>query len=141
MRRRRYLTTAGGWFGLVQLAGCLDVLPTGARDSPTYPGGTLVVENTSESGLQVAVTIVEDEWSSTLETTVPGEDTVVREEFVTANQGDVVTLAAVIGGDGEPSTFEFLPAGGEGDAPPEVAHLTIQNAVEASATWTATPGS
>ena len=124
----------------MQLAGCLDALPTGAGDSPTFPGGTLVVENTAESGLQVAVTVVEDEWSSTLETTVPGEDTVVREEFVTANQGDVVTLAAVIGGDGEPTTFAYLPAGGASDAPPEVAHLTIQNAVEASATWTATPG-
>ena len=50
------------------------------------------------------------------------------------------SCCAVLGGEGEPTTFEFLPAGGEADAPPEVAHLTIQNDVEESARWIATPG-
>lgn len=140
MRRRRYLATVAGWFGLSTLAGCLNALPGVGDNSPEYPGGSLVIENTAEASFQVAVEVVEEEWPASLRTSVSGGETLVRREFVTASEGDVVTLAAILGGEGEQTTFEFLPAGGEADAPPEVAHLTVQNDVEGSARWIATPG-
>lgn len=140
MNRRRFLAAAGGGLGLAVLSGCTGFLETDGNETPEHPGGTLVVENTGNSSLTVSVWVVEERFSGTLDTTVEGGATVVEREFVTASAGDVVTLAARIGDEGEPTTFEFLPGGGEGDAPPEIARLSVENAVEASATWTASEG-
>jgi hypothetical protein len=79
--------------------------------------------------------------SRKLGATVSGGETLIRREFVTAEPGDVVTLTALLGSERNRVDFQFLPAGGaDGDAPPEVACLTFENAVEASATWSATGG-
>ena len=141
MQRRRYLGSIGVVLGSASCAGCLGVLPSGnGSGGPEYPGGTLVVENTGDATVDVSVTTSSEEYDASLDASVGGGETLVRREFVTAESGDVVTLAAQLGDEGEPLEFEFLPAGGEGDSPPEVARLTVENAVEASATWTATEG-
>jgi hypothetical protein len=80
------------------------------------------------------------EYDASLDTSVTGGETLTRREFVTAESGDVVTLVAQLGSEGDPIEFQFLPAGGDGDSPPEVARLTFENAVEANATWTAISG-
>lgn len=137
MQRRRYLTTvATGLAGGV--AGCVDRLP-GGENEPSYPGGTLVVENAGDASVRVTVTATPDAFEATLDTDVAGGATVVRRAFVTGDPGDIATLEARLGETGDPISFQFLPAGSD-DAPPEVARLTFENAVEASATWTATRG-
>lgn len=140
MRRRQYLAVCSGSLGMVSLSGCTGLLSTGNGDTPEYPGGTLVIENTGDNDLDVSVSVVEAEFSAALDKTVPTGKTVIERDFVTASEGDIVTLGAQIGDDGDPTTFEFLPASGADDAPPEVARLTIQNTVEESASWTATEG-
>lgn len=140
MRRRQYLAMISGSLSLLSLSGCTSFLPTGNDDDPNYPGGTLVIENTGENDVDLSVSVVEEEFSASLDTTVPAGETSIEREFVIASEGDIATLTAQIGDEGEPTTFEFLPAGGEDDAPPEVARLTIENAVEESASWTATEG-
>jgi hypothetical protein len=80
-----------------------------------------------------------DQYNASLDTAVAGGETIVRREFVTAEQGDIVTLEALLGETGESLSFQFLPEGSD-DNPPEVAELTFENAVEASASWTATSG-
>jgi hypothetical protein len=137
--RRQYLTTVGSCLSAGFISGCVGILPTDSTDSD-YPGGTVVVENTSDASLSVSVTVVEDGYDASIETTLSGGETLVEREFVTVDEGAVITLAARIGDSGDPTTFRFLPAGGEDDTPPEVARLTIENAVEASATWTAMGG-
>lgn len=139
MHRRKYITALGGSLALVSLSGCAGILPTSSDDDPEHPGGTLVVENTADSALGVTVSIVQRDDSPQVETDVPAGETVTEREFISAPEGEVVTLSAVIGDDGDPTTFDFLPGGGE-DAPPEVAQLSIENSVEESATWTARPG-
>ncbi|WP_302081038.1 hypothetical protein [Salinibaculum rarum] len=139
MQRRQYFRATVGCFGAVSLSGCSGILP-GGNQNPEYPGGTLVVENTGDSPARVSVNTKLDQYDASLDTEVAGGETVVRREFVTADEGDIVTLKAQIGKTGELLRFQFLPAGGE-DSPPEVAQLTFENAVEASATWTATSGS
>jgi hypothetical protein len=89
--------------------------------------------------LEVSVSVANRDDSPQFETDIPVGETVTEREFITASEVEIVTLSAVIGGEGEPTTFEFLPGGGN-DAPPEIAHLSIENAVEKSATWTARPG-
>ncbi len=120
---------------------CRDA-PSEGDSAPEYPGGTLWVYNTSQSDLSITVTTVDHSPSATLETTIPAGETVIRREFISTAPGTAATLAARIGDDGEQKTFEFLPDGGgdESDAPPEYARLTIENAVEASAEWTAREG-
>ncbi|WP_229125061.1 hypothetical protein [Halapricum desulfuricans] len=141
MRRRRYLGTIGAVLGSVSSAGCMGLAPLGhGNESPEYPGGTLVVENTDQAAVDVSVTASPEEYDASLDTTVGDGEILVRREFVTAERGDVVTLAAQLREEGVPIEFQFLPAGGDGDSPPEVARLTVKNAVEASATWTATKG-
>jgi hypothetical protein len=140
MHRRGVLAGLGGVLGVVPVAGGTGVDAPNSTDTPGYPGGTLVVDNAGSSALQVSVTTPAENRSASLDTTVEPGATTVRHAFVTAADGEVVTLAAQIGGDGDPTTFEFLPAGGEDGTPPEVARLTIQNAVEASAAWAATTG-
>jgi hypothetical protein len=93
-----------------------------------------------DSPVRVSVSTKLDQYDASLDTEVAGGETVVRREFVTADEGDIVTLEAQLGNTGELLRFQFLPAGGE-DSPPEVAQLKFENAVEASATWTATSGS
>lgn len=139
MNRRQVLAT-GSTVAVLSLAGCPG-LPTD-DSAPDYPRGSLYVYNTSESALSVAVWTVDRSPRRTRETTVPAGEHVVVREFVSASPGTAVTLAARIGDDGEPTRFEFLPnGGGEGsDAPPEYARLTVRNAVEESATWTAREG-
>lgn len=124
---------------MLSLAGCAGVL-SGGSSSPEYPGGTLVVENTGDNPVRVSVNTKLDQFDAALDTEVAGGETVVRREFVTAESGDIVTLEALLGETGERIRFQFLPAGGDEDAPPEVAQLTFESAVEASATWTATSG-
>lgn len=137
MQRRHYLTAvAAGVAGGV--AGCIDRLP-GGTDGPAYPGGTLVVENTGDATVGVTVTASPEAFQASLDTDVEGGATVVRRAFVTGEPGDIATLSARLGETGDPLSFQFLPAG-SADAPPEVARLTFENAVEASATWTATRG-
>ncbi|MFB6111757.1 MAG: hypothetical protein ABEJ35_04385 [Halobacteriaceae archaeon] len=140
MHRRRYLAALTASLGATGLAGCVGVLPTPDETEARYPGGTLVVENTGDDALEVGVSVVEEQYDASLETTVPAGERVVVEEFVTAASGTVVTLAGQVGADGEPVRFEFLPGGGSGSVPPEVAVFEVENAVEASATWTATAG-
>ena len=137
--RRRFLETVGSVFGIASVSGCLGILAN-ERTDPAYPGGTVVVENTIERSLTVSITVVENGYDATLETTMSGGGTRVRREFVSADAGDVITLAARLGDDDDPTAFEFFPAGGENNARPEVAQLTIQNAVEARAVWTARRG-
>jgi hypothetical protein len=122
----------------VSLSGCLGLFPGDTR-SPEYPGGSLVVENTGTAPVRVSVETKVAQYNATLDTDVPGGEQIVREEFVTADMGDIVTLEARLGETGDWIRFQFLPAGGD-DYAPEVAHLTFENAVEASATWTATSG-
>jgi hypothetical protein len=138
MERRRYLCAIGGCLGAPSVSGCIGSLP-GSNQEPEYPGGTLVVENTGNNAVPVSVETKLDQYDASLDTEVAAETTVVRREFVTANQGEIITLVAQLGSTGDEIRFQFLPAGGE-DAPPEVAQLTFENAVEASATWTATSG-
>lgn len=138
MHRRRVLRGVGGCLTAVSLAGCAGVLPGGDQD-PEYTGGTLVVKNTGDNSVQVSVSTKLDQYDASLDTAVAGGETIVRREFVTAEQGDIVTLKALLGETGEPLRFQFLPEGSD-DNPPEVAELTFENAVEASASWTATGG-
>lgn len=140
MHRRRFLTATTGCTALLSLSGCAGILPATNAENPDFPGGTLVIENTGDSPLDVTISVAEDRFSATLDATVPAGETVVERRFVTASEGDIATLTARIGADGEPTTFEFLPAGGTNDSPPEVARLSIENAVEESATWTAVAG-
>lgn len=139
MNRRQFLTL-GASGGVLSITGCIG-FPMG-DSTPEYPGGTLLVSNTSRSELSVTITTVDYSPPMTLETTIPSGELVILREFVSTSPGTVVTLAARIGDEGEPKEFEFLPNGGgdESDAPPEYARLTIQNAVEESATWTAREG-
>ena len=140
MRRRQYLVTIGFVLGSTSVTGCTGLIPLGKESaSPEFPGGTLIIENTGSTAVDVSVTVRTDGYDTSLDVSVSGGKTLLRREFVTAEKGDIVTLAALLGNDGDPIEFEFLPAGGESeDAPPEVARLTFENAVEASATWTAT---
>ncbi|MHC3381983.1 hypothetical protein [Haloarcula sp. H-GB5] len=124
---------------MLSLTGCVEMLP-GGNGGSEYPGGTLVVENTGDSPVKVSVNTKLELFDATLDTVVTGGETVVRREFVTAESGDIVTLEALLGKTGETIRFQFLPAGSGEDTPPEVAHLTFETAVEASATWTATSG-
>jgi len=89
--------------------------------------------------LDISVSVPRRVDSPQFETDIPAGETVIERGFVNASDGEVVTLSAVIGDEGEPTTFDFLPGGGK-DAQPEVAHLSIENAVEESASWTATAG-
>lgn len=138
MQRRRYLRAIGGGLGTVSVSGCTEILP-GGNQEPEYPGGTLLLENTGNNAVSVSVETKLDQYDASLDTEVAAGTTVVRREFVTANQGEIVTLVAQLGSTGEEIRFQFLPAGGE-DSPPEVAQLTFENAVEANATWTSTEG-
>lgn len=142
MRRRRFLGTVSAIFGSASVAGCTGLLPFGTEsDGPEYPGGTLIIKNTGEAAVNVSVTVSPDEHDTSLDATVSGGETLIRREFITAEAGDIVTLAALLGSEGEPTDFQFLPAGGEDrDVPPEVARLTFENVVEANATWSATGG-
>jgi hypothetical protein len=112
----------------------------GEAPNATYPGGTVVLENTGNDPVSVSVATESDQYTASLDTSVAAGETVVRREFVTAERGDVVTLVAQLGQTGDEILFQFLPAGGGDDAPPEVARLTFENAVEAGASWTATSG-
>jgi hypothetical protein len=138
MQRRRYLRAIGGCLGAVSVSGCTGILP-GSNEEPEYPGGTLVIKNTGNNAVPVSVETKLDEYDASLDTEVAAGTTVVRREFVTAEQGEIVMLIAQLGSTGDDIRFQFLPAGGE-DTPPEVAQLTFENAAEASATWTATSG-
>lgn len=138
MQRRRYLRAIGGCLGVVSVSGCTGVLPDGNQDSE-YPGGTLVLNNTGNNAVPVSVETKLEQYDGSLDTEVAAGTTVVRREFVTANQGEIVTLVAQLGSTGDEIQFQFLPAGGEA-SPPQVAQLTFENEVEASATWTATSG-
>lgn len=138
MRRRRLLRGVGGGLVAVSLAGCASPL-FGDEQAPEYPGGTLVVRNTGDNSVQVSVRTKLDRYDASLDTVVGGGDTLVRQEFVTAEQGAIVTLEAVLGETGTPIRFQFLPEGSD-ENPPEVAELTFENPVEASASWTATRG-
>jgi|AntDeeMetagen192_2_1112575.scaffolds.fasta_scaffold01739_6 hypothetical protein len=140
MQRRQYIHVTMGCCGIVSLAGCSRILPDN-NQGPEYPGGTLIVENTGDNPVRVSVNTKLEQYDSSLDTEVGGGETVVRREFVTADEGDIVTLETQLGETGDLIRFQFLPAGGEKDSPPEVAQLTFENAVEASATWTATSGS
>jgi hypothetical protein len=112
----------------------------GEDTTPTYPGGTIVLENTGNNPVPVSVATKLDQYTASLDTSVAGGETVVRREFVTAEPGKIITLIAQLGQTGDEIRFQFLPAGGDDNAPSEVAHLTFENAVEAGATWTATSG-
>lgn len=136
MQRRQYLRTIGGCLGAVSVCGCTGILP-GSNPEPEYPGGTLVVKNIGNNAVPVSVETKLDQYDALFNTEVAAETTVVRREFVTANQGEIITLVAQLGSTGDEIRFQFLPAGGE-DTPSEVAQLTFENAVEASATWTGT---
>jgi hypothetical protein len=138
MDRRRYLYALGGCLGAASLSGCTGIV--GEDPNPAYPGGTIVLENTGNNSVPVSVATKLGQYTASLDTSVAGGETVVRREFVTAEQGDIVTLIAQLGQTGDEIRFQFLPAGGGDDAPPEVARLTFENAVEAGATWTATSG-
>ena len=138
MQRRQFLGGIGGCFAAVSLAGCAGVLPGGEQD-PKYPGGTLVLENKGDNSVLVSVRAKLEQYDASLEADIAGGETVVREEFVSAEQGDIVTLEAVLGETGDSISFQFLPEGSD-ENPPEVAVLTVENAVEASANWSATAG-
>lgn len=142
MRRRQYLGTVSAIIGGASIAGCTGRLPFGTEsESPEYPGGTLIIKNTGRTTVNVSVTVSPDEHDGSLDTPVSSGETLTRREFVTAEAGDIATLTALLGSEGDPIDFQFLPAGGEdGDTPPEVARLTFENAVEANATWSATGG-
>jgi hypothetical protein len=100
----------------------------------------VVVENTGDAPVEVSVETKPDEYDASLDTEVSGGETIVRREFVTAEQNDIVSLRALLGETGDRISFQFLPAGSRDNSPPEVARLTFENPVEASATWTATRG-
>ena len=138
MHRRRLLEGIGGCLAAVSLAGCAGVIPGGEQERE-YPGGTLIIENTGDNSVQVSIRTKLEQYDASLETDVAGRETVVQEEFVTAEQNDIVTLEAVLGETGDPISFQFLPEGSD-ENPPEVAELTVKNAVEASASWSATSG-
>ncbi|MCD2204504.1 hypothetical protein [Halobacterium sp. KA-6] len=95
--------------------------------------------NTSQSAITVAVETVNHDPPASIETTVPSGEHIVEREFVTADPGTTVTLAARIGETGE-TTFDFLPGGDESGDSPEYARLDIRNAVEISAEWSARKG-
>lgn len=141
MDRRQYVSAMSAVLGSTSVAGCAGHLPFGNDDeSPEYSGGTLLVENRGETAVNVSVTVTSDGYDASLNASVAGGETLVRREFVTAESGDIVTLAAQLRSEGEPTEFQYLPAGGDGDSPPEVARLAFENAVEASATWSAIRG-
>ncbi|NHN42749.1 hypothetical protein G9C85_14075 [Halorubellus sp. JP-L1] len=139
MNRRRFVATASS-VAVLATSGCSRLSPS--NSAPEHPGGSIYLSNTARSELTVTVSTVDYEPAKSLETTVPSGEHVVQPEFVSAAPGAAVTVAARIGDDGDRLPFEFLPAGGGdgSDAPPEYARLSIRNAVEASAEWTARPG-
>lgn len=136
MDRRQYLTAAGAAISTVALAGC-----SGSSDDEPMerPGGTLVIENVGDDALEVAVDVEAEKYDASVDRTIPAGETFVDESFVTGLYGESVTLVALIGDDGEGKPFEFLPSGSD-DSPSEVARLTVESEVEASATWRATEG-
>lgn len=136
--RRSVLAGVAG-VGIGVTPGCLGVLPAPDTSEPVYPGGTLRIQHTGSSPLAVHVEVLESGYSAEYDAELDAGAIVVREAFVTAEEGTVVTLAARLGPDGDPTTFEFLPGGGV-ETPPEVAILTVENEVEASAIWKATAG-
>jgi hypothetical protein len=141
MERRQYVGAMSAILGSASIAGCAGFVPVGNEsESPEYPGGTLVVENTGETAVNVSVTVASEGYDASLGAAVAGGETLVRREFVSAESGDIVTLVARLGSEGEPIEFQYLPAGGDVDSPSEVARLTFENAVEASATWSAIRG-
>lgn len=129
MNRRRFLADGTG-LGAAILAGCSFLRGDAA---PEYPGGTLWIYNSHRSDVEIAVTTVDHTPEASVETTVPAGETLIRREFVTAESGEAVTLAARIDS-GDRLTFEFLPAG-TADATPEYARLDIDTPV--SANWSA----
>lgn len=135
VRRRAVL----GGVAAIVVSGCLGVLPDSEQGGPQYPGGTVVVEHTGSTPAQVTVRMTDPDQRVVVDTTVDPGTTVVRRRAVTVSTGTVVTLAADLGDGGDPISFEFLPSGTT-TAPPEVAVLTIQSDVTASAEWTATAG-
>jgi len=138
MQRRQLLRGVGGCLAVVSLGGCTGAFPSGDQN-PDYPGGTLVVKNTGDNSVPVSVRTKLDKYDGSLDTAVAGGEMIVRREFVSARQGDIITLKALLGETGERLSFQFLPEGSDA-YPPEVAELTFENAVEASASWTATGG-
>lgn len=129
MNRRRFLAGGGGICASM-LGGCSSLRGDSA---PEYPGGTLWIYNSYRSDVEVAVTTIDHTPKATAETTVPAGETLIRREFVTAEPGESVTLAARVN-DGDRLTFAFLP-GGTDDATPEYARLDIATPVSAS--WSA----
>ncbi|WP_348609649.1 hypothetical protein [Halobaculum rarum] len=141
MDRRQYVGGMSAVLGSASLAGCAGLLPSGNEsENPEYPGGTLLVENKGETAVNVSVTVSTGKYDAALDASVASGETVVRREFITAERGDIVTLAAQLGTEGEPIEFQYLPAGSDDDSSPEVARLTFENPVETSATWTAIRG-
>lgn len=141
MDRRQYIGAITAALGSTSVAGCAGLLPFGNESgTPEYPGGTVLVENMGETAVNVSVTVTQAKYDASIDASVSAGETLTRREFVTADPGDVVTLTAQLGSEGGPTEFQFLPAGGDGDSPPEVARLTFENAVEAGATWTAVGG-
>lgn len=112
------------------LAGCN--FPRGSS-APEYPGGTLWIYNSYRSDVEIVATTVNHAPEASVETTVPAGESLIRREFVTAESGEAVTLAAHVDG-GDRLTIEFLPAG-TSDASAEYARLDINTPVSAS--WSA----
>lgn len=120
MNRRRFLSGSMG-LGATMLDGCN--FPRG-DSAPEYPGGTLWIYNSYRSDVEVAVRTVHRSPERAIETTVPASETLIRREFVTADPGEIVTLAARVA-DNDRHAFTFLPAGSD-DAGPEYARLDIE---------------
>lgn len=101
-----------------------------------YLGWALMINNSYHSALKIAVKTAHRSLETAVETTVPAGETLLRREFVAAEPGEIVTLAARVKGN-DRYAFTSLSAG-SGDAAPEYAHLNIKTPV--SVRWSARPG-
>ena len=136
--RRRLLTTVGVSVSAV-VSGCTGAFSMGGNDAPgsMYPGGTMVVYNTSESDLSVTVTTVDHSPTATFESVVPATDMATRRGFVSASAGTSVTLKARVESFAEDGISDtFMPNGGgsEDDTPPQYAMLNIPGS-DGDVTW------
>jgi outer membrane protein assembly factor BamB len=120
----------------VPLTGCL-----GGTGSPEHPGGTVVVENQADANSGAWFKPADDSKQPESMTVAPGESKSV-EEYVTAPEGEAVSLVGRLGEFGTEAankTVEIYPRGSSG-TPPQVARMTITNAVAGEWEWSTEPG-
>ncbi|MDZ7689056.1 MAG: hypothetical protein U5J64_10155 [Halobacteriales archaeon] len=117
------------------LTGCI------GGSSAEYPGGTVIVESRADATSEMWFKPADDSEEPEVVTVEMGETEVV-EEYVSAPEGEPVTLVGRMGQYGyedDNQQVELYPGGGEG-TPPQVARMTITDSVAGVWEWRTEPG-